>query len=69
MFTKKQKSGIPGPRDNRTSTVSTTTYQEAETYPMLQVISIKYLKPDEETEQFKAKREVPGEQSHTISYI
>jgi len=42
--------------------VITTTYQKAEKYPSLQVISIKYLKPDEETEKVKAKREIPGEQ-------
>ena len=65
MFTKKQKSGIPGPRDHRNST----TYQEAEKYPTLQVISVKYLKPHEETEQVKDKREVPGEESDTMSYI
>ena len=69
MFTKKQNSGIAGPRDHWTSTVSTTTYQRAEKYPSLQIISIKYLKLDEVTEQVKAEREVPGAQSDTISYI
>jgi hypothetical protein len=68
MFTKKQKSGIPGPRDHQTSTVTTTMYQAAEKYPSLQVLSIKSLTPDEETEQVKAIREAPGEQSDTVSY-
>jgi hypothetical protein len=54
MFTKKQKSGIPGPRDHQTSTMNTTTYKVAEKYPSPQVLSVKSLKPDEETEQVKA---------------